>query len=95
MDIILSLNPDLEEGLTERARKRGLTLDAYLQEVIVKEAREPQEAGGREERPIGLVIQERMKRVPAEILASMPKDGASQHDHYIYGLPKRKCDAKV
>jgi hypothetical protein len=20
---------------------------------------------------------------------AMPKDGASQHDHYIYGLPKR------
>lgn len=26
---------------------------------------------------------------PSEELAKLPVDGASQHDHYIYGLPKR------
>jgi hypothetical protein len=31
-----------------------------------------------------------MKDVPPEISATMPKDGASQHDHYIYGWPKRE-----
>jgi len=31
-----------------------------------------------------------MRKVPAEIMATMPKDGASQHDHYIYGWPKRE-----
>jgi hypothetical protein len=30
-----------------------------------------------------------MKDVPPEIMATMPKDGASQHGHYIYGWPKR------
>jgi Arc/MetJ-type ribon-helix-helix transcriptional regulator len=28
-------------------------------------------------------------RVPAEEWAKLPIDGASQHDHYIYGTPKR------
>jgi hypothetical protein len=31
-----------------------------------------------------------MKDVPPEVMATMPKDGASQHDHYIYGWPKRE-----
>jgi hypothetical protein len=29
------------------------------------------------------------KDVPEEELARLPVDGAAQHDHYIYGLPKR------
>ncbi|MCC6591249.1 MAG: hypothetical protein IT168_31475 [Bryobacterales bacterium] len=40
--------------------------------------------------PIWDVIAENMKRVPAEDLAQLPKDGASQIDHYIYGVPKRE-----
>jgi hypothetical protein len=28
--------------------------------------------------------------VPPEIMAAMPTDGASQHDHYIYGWPKKE-----
>jgi predicted DNA-binding antitoxin AbrB/MazE fold protein len=27
--------------------------------------------------------------LPEELVAGWPKDGASQHDHYIYGAPKR------
>jgi antitoxin component of MazEF toxin-antitoxin module len=29
------------------------------------------------------------RALPAEVLAQFPTDGASQHDHYIYGTPKR------
>lgn len=27
--------------------------------------------------------------LPADVLDALPVDGASQHDHYIYGTPKR------
>lgn len=27
--------------------------------------------------------------IPEEVLARLPIDGAAQHDHYIYGTPKR------
>ena len=27
--------------------------------------------------------------LPPEVLAQFPADGASQHDHYLYGTPKR------
>jgi predicted DNA-binding antitoxin AbrB/MazE fold protein len=31
----------------------------------------------------------RGKALPEEVLARLPRDGASQHDHYTYGTPKR------
>jgi hypothetical protein len=41
-------------------------------------------------KPIWEVIDELLADVPEEELAKLPRDGATQHDHYIYGLPKRK-----
>ena len=29
------------------------------------------------------------KKVPPEERAKMPRDGAANHDHYIYGTPKQ------
>jgi predicted DNA-binding antitoxin AbrB/MazE fold protein len=29
------------------------------------------------------------RAMPSEVLDRLPPDGASQHDHYIYGTPKR------
>lgn len=40
-------------------------------------------------RPIWEVFEETMKDLPADILASLPADGAEQHDHYVYGVAKR------
>jgi hypothetical protein len=42
-----------------------------------------------DDRPIWEVITDLMKNVPDEVFDKLPKDGASQVDHYIYGLPKR------
>jgi len=41
------------------------------------------------QKPIWQVAQELMADVPSEILDQLPIDGAAQHDHYIYGTPKR------
>ncbi len=43
----------------------------------------------RKAKPIWEVIDEIMAKVPEEELAKLPRDGAAQHDHYIYGTPKR------
>ena len=40
-------------------------------------------------RPIWEAIVENLKDVPDDVFDRLPKDGASQVDHYIYGLPKR------
>jgi antitoxin component of MazEF toxin-antitoxin module len=34
-------------------------------------------------------IADRARTLPPETLDRLPADGASQHDHYIYGTPKR------
>ena len=30
------------------------------------------------------------RELPEQVLDSWPTDGASQHDHYLYGSPKRR-----
>jgi hypothetical protein len=50
---------------------------------------EPTPASNQPRRHISERIIERMSKVPPEIMATMPTDGASQHDHYLYGHPKR------
>ena len=41
-------------------------------------------------KPIWEQIQDLMRDVPPEELAKLPHDGAEEHDHYLYGSPKRK-----
>ncbi len=43
----------------------------------------------RDTRPMWEVIADNMKDVPAEDFAQLPRDGADQLDHYLYGHPKR------
>lgn len=40
------------------------------------------------QKPIWQVAQELMADAPPDIVDQLPTDGASQHDHYIYGTPK-------
>lgn len=47
-------------------------------------------ASQKDDRPIGEIITEIMKDVSEETLQRLPVDGASEHDHYIYGTPKKR-----
>jgi hypothetical protein len=58
--------------------------------------RQRESAHGQHETPngtglesIGEIIEELMGNVPDEVLDRLPVDGAAQHDHYLYGTPKR------
>lgn len=42
------------------------------------------------DKPIWQMVEELLSRIPQEVLDQLPTDGAEQHDHYIYGTPKRK-----
>ena len=45
------------------------------------------------EKPVGDIVAELLAifaDVPDEEFARWPSDGADQHDHYIYGTPKRR-----
>jgi hypothetical protein len=44
----------------------------------------------RNNRPIWELFDEFTEDLPEEVLAKLPTDGAEQHDHYLYGTPKRQ-----
>lgn len=46
-------------------------------------------ADAQDDRPIWEVIDEITSDVPDEIWDTLPKDGAAEVDHYLYGTPKK------
>ena len=91
----IRLTPELERLVNEKvASGEFASADAFIAHAV----REVLGANGgaREQptdepdvRPIWEAIEEIWRDLPTEELAKLPKDGASQHDHYIYGLPKK------
>ena len=85
MALTIHLPDEQQAALDAKARALGISAEEYARQVLVQDL----EAGARSHRHISEIIRENMSKVPPEIMARMPKDGASEHDHYIYGLPKR------
>ena len=84
MTVMIELPDEQAAALKARADAEGLSLAEWIRKLT---ERSPNAISPR--RHISEVIRENMSRVPPEIMATMPKDGASEHDHYIYGLPKQ------
>ena len=42
-------------------------------------------------KPIWEIFEETVNALPAEVIAQLPEDSAEQHDHYLYGTPKRNA----
>ena len=73
--------------LNAKAGEAGISPEEYAREVL---RRNLETGGPGPRRHIAQVILDNMRDVPPEVLAQLPPDGANQHDHYIYSLPKRK-----
>jgi hypothetical protein len=85
---VIELTDEQAAALKAKASAAGLTLEAWLSSLAT--GAEPEPSASRPLQHIANLIVESMKDVPPEIMATMPKDGATQHDHYIYGWPKRE-----
>ena len=83
--LTVTLSDEQAATLQAKAAAHGLSLEEWLQKLAQEES-----PAIRPHRHIADVILENMQDVPPEIMASMPRDGASQHDHYIYGWPKKE-----
>ena len=88
----LTVNIPDEEVPALKAKASGVPLEIFVEQVVLERIH-----AGTEERPSAEQrphIAERIRQiwadVPPEVMATLPKDGASQHDHYIYGWPKRE-----
>lgn len=83
--VTIELPDDQAAALSAMAAKNGLTLQDWLRRLV----------GGQVERVPGPlqsaadIVLESMRQVPREDFANRPKDGASEHDHYLYGHQKR------
>jgi hypothetical protein len=80
------LSPDQKHAI-ETLLGRSLSDD----EQISIRAATPAPGGtlGGPRRHISDVIRDNMRDMPPEVAAMLPTDGASEHDHYLYGHPKR------
>lgn len=85
MTLQIELSEDKTAALAAKAHTRGLSAKQYARELLEHDLE-----SGSDPQPIWEVIAESMKRVPAQDLVQLPKDGASQIDHYVYGVPKRE-----
>ena len=86
MTLTLKLSDEQATALKAKAEAEGLS---SVEEWIEKQA-EPMAPDPPVERPLetaAQIILDSMRDIPPEIMATMPTDGASQHDHYIYGWP--------
>jgi hypothetical protein len=83
MTLTIELTGDLEVVLKDQAKAQGMSAEQYARQILEHDLR------GGQRQHISDVIRENMRDVPPEVMAQMPRDGSSEHDHYIYGLPKR------
>jgi Arc/MetJ-type ribon-helix-helix transcriptional regulator len=87
----VQLQPAQEEALNRLvARGEYASAAEAVAAAVERLLAERPPALGAERRPIWEVIEEIRSRYPADAFDDLPEDGAEQHDHYIYGLPKRR-----
>lgn len=88
MTVTIELSDEQAEAVEAKAAAQGLSVEDWVRQVAERQAQAPPKI--KPHRPhIAEVIQNNMMDVPPEDLAQLPVDGASEHDHYIYGWPKR------
>lgn len=86
--IAMTLTIDLPEeqvrALAVRAETLGVSAEDYARQVLEREL-------GNEgtPEPFWKAFTRRIHALPAEAFERLPTDGASEHDHYLYGSPKR------
>ena len=77
----------VDDAMTEAA---SLLLQKLEQEQAqAKPATTTQTAAAESRKPIWEVFQELSAGVPDEVWDKLPTDLSEQHDHYIYGTPRR------
>jgi hypothetical protein len=98
MTVTLDLPPNVERAYLAKASAKGVRVEVLVREVLL--AHEPPltaaevERGLSEERrpdPFWKTFTRSIHALPDEVFDGLPVDGASEHDHYLYGSPKRNA----
>ncbi len=89
MTLSVEIPDKLAPSLKAKAEERGVSMSNYVIQVLERDLRAAEVQATPNKAPIWEIITDRMKNVPDEVFERLPEDGASQIDHYLYGLPKR------
>lgn len=85
----MTLTIDLPEEeitlLKAKASAEGLSAEQCARQLLKKALASPASR-----QPLSTRIRDLWADMPNEVRAKLPADGASQHDHYIYGIAKRE-----
>ena len=87
MNLTLELPDEKIAAWKSQAEAQGLTVEAWIQSVAEEHIKETSHAAP--DLPIWEVIAGRMAALHPDAFENQPRDGASEHDHYLYGHPKR------
>jgi len=86
MTLIIHLPDEQEAALNAKAQSqsRGLSTEEYARQLLAHDL------GNDGSEPFWKAFTQRMHSLPDETFEHLPVDGASEHDHYLYGSPKRR-----
>jgi hypothetical protein len=84
------MSANLEQAILEKIQALPDNKQQEVLALVDEMLKQDQEPRPRENiRPIWEIITELSAQIPLEEWAKLPADGAEQHDHYLYGSPKR------
>lgn len=83
------MSANLEQAILEKIQALPGDKQREVLALVDEMLKQRQESQPRESRPIWEIIVELSSQIPLEEWAKLPADGAEQHDHYLYGSPKR------
>jgi plasmid stability protein len=84
MTLTIDLPDEEVKALAAKAQAQGVSAEQYARLVLEQDLK-----ASPLRRPVSQSIRELWSDMPADVRAKLPRDGASQVDHYVYGLPKR------
>lgn len=82
----ITVDATYENGVLKPAHPLPLSEHAQVRVTVEPDTVQQPVAAGTS---AGERIIARARALPPEVVESWPTDGASQHDHYLYGTPKR------
>ena len=82
MTLTINLPDEDLAALSAKAREQGVSAEQYVQQVLKHDLQ-------RVRQPISAKIRQIWSDMPEDVRAKLPADGASEVDHYVYGVPKR------
>ena len=86
----LELTPEVQAGLLAQAQESGLSLEAFAEQVLRERVQARSTASPASE-PFWKSFTRQVHALPDAVFDRLPEDGASEHDHYLYGAPKRNA----